>query len=467
MRPPGATPNAWSDDFKAQCMGEFAGSVWWLLVTLGVLVTLHEFGHFWVARRLGVRVLRFSVGFGRPLWLRRGNDGTEYTIAAIPLGGYVRMLDEREGDVPEAQRHESFNRKPVGSRIAIVAAGPIANILFAVFAFWLMFVVGKPDYLPFVGAPSGLAAEAGLREDDRLVALGGRPVNTWTDGTITLISAALERKDVALEVEAPDGGRRTLELPMSRLPPELDEREALAALGIRARAPVVPAVVGRVLDGRPAERAGLAAGDRIVSVEGRPVEHFDDLYDAIQAAAAIDPSIELGVRRDGELRTVTLTAEPGTDAQGKPNFQLGIAAPDARDTVLRYGPLDAIPAAVSETWRMTTTTASFIKHMVTGRASLENVSGPIGIARTANFSASLGLAWFLSFLAMMSLSIGILNLLPIPILDGGHLLYYLIELLKGSPVSERALVAGQYVGLAMLAGLMGLAFHNDILSLIP
>ena len=448
-------------------MGEFFGSIWWLLVTLGLLVTFHEFGHYWVARRCGVKVLRFSIGFGRPLWTRIGRDGTEYVVAAIPLGGYVRMLDEREGEVPAAERDQAFNRKPVGQRIAIVAAGPLANILFAIGAFWLMFVVGKPDFLPVVGEPAGIAAEAGLREGDRLARIGERPVSTWTDATIALVEAVLVRRDVPLSVVAADGGERTLTLPLSRIDRALDEREAMQALGIRARAPVAPAVVGRVLPGRPGERAGLAAGDRIVSVNERAVETFPQLYEAIQAEAARDPALVLKVRREGALLTIRATAEAGTGADGQPNFQLGLAQRDARDTVLRYGPLEALPAAVRETWRMTSTTVAFLAHMALGRASLDNVAGPIGIAQTANTSASMGLAWFLSFLAIMSLSIGILNLLPIPILDGGHLLYYLIEVVKGSPVSERALVAGQYVGLALLAGLMGLAFYNDILRLVP
>ncbi len=448
-------------------MEEFFGSVWWLLVTLGLLVTFHEFGHFWVARRLGVKVLRFSIGFGRPLWQRTGRDGTEYVVAAIPLGGYVRMLDEREGEVAPEQLDQSFNRKSVWARIAIVAAGPAANILFAIAAFWLMFVVGKPDFLPIVAAPTGLAAEAGLREGDRLLQLGDRSLDSWTDSTIGLIEAALNRADVPLRVADANGNQRTLTLPMSRLDLALDEREALQALGIKARSPVIEPVIGKVIAGRPADRAGLRDGDRILSINEQPVADFEAIYQRIQSEAARDPALSLTVRRDGNLLTLRATAESGTGADGKPNFQLGMMAPPVvRDTVLQYGPLEAIPAAVRETWRLTTTTVVFLKHMALGRASLDNVAGPIGIAQTANFSASLGVAWFLSFLALMSLSIGILNLLPIPVLDGGHLLYYLIELLKGSPVSERVLVAGQYVGLALLAGLMGLAFFNDIVRLI-
>lgn len=448
-------------------MTEFLGSVGWFIVTLGLLITFHEFGHFWVARRLGVRVLRFSVGFGRPLWRRTGRDGTEYVVAAIPLGGYVKMLDERDGDAPAAPSSESFNRQPVWGRIAIVAAGPLANILFAIGAFWLMFVVGKPDFRPVVDEPTGIAADAGLRAGDELVRIDGHGVATWSEATIALVKVALARDDVDVEVREPDGDLRTARLAVSGLPRHLDEREALAAIGIRACAPVAPATVGEVIAGRPAAAAGLRPGDAIESVNGRPVADFRALIDLVQAEAARDPRLELGIRRDGSRLALAVTAEAAAGGDGSTRWMIGIAPPDLRDAVRRHGPLAALPAAVDETWRMTTTTFELLGRMLVGHASLENVAGPVGIAQTANSSASMGLAWFLSFLALMSLSIGILNLLPIPILDGGHLLYYLIEIVKGSPVSDRVMAVGQYVGLLMLAGLMGLAFYNDIARLLP
>ncbi len=447
-------------------MSEFFGSVWWLIVTLGLLVTFHEFGHFWVARRLGVKVLRFSVGFGRPLWKRDGRDGTEYVIAAVPLGGYVKMLDEREGEVGPDELHRAFNRKGLGTRAAVVAAGPIANLLFAVFAFWLMFVIGKPDFLPLVGEPQGMAATAGVRDGDRIVAIGGDRTDSWTAASIVLIEAALARRDTELLLADRDGGERRVVLPISQVREDADEREAMRAIGIVPKRRVQPPVVSGVVSGGPAAEAGIEAGDRIVAVNGVEVADFDALRAQIQAQAAKDPKLALAIRRGAERLDLTTTAVLGEDPEGKPQWQIGIRAPDTRDAVLRYGPIEAVPVAVRETWLMTVTTLKLMKHLIVGRASLRNVSGPIGIAQSANFSAQMGTAWFLWFLATLSLSIAILNLLPIPILDGGHLLYYLIEWVKGSPVSERAMMAGQYVGLALLFGLMGLAFYNDILGLI-
>ena len=447
-------------------MGEFFGSIWWLIVTLGVLVTFHEFGHFYVARKLGVRVLRFSVGFGRPLWKRLGRDGTEYVVAALPLGGYVKMLDEREGDVDPAEAHLAFNRKPVWKRFAIVAAGPIFNLVFAVFAFWAMFVVGKPDYQPLVGRVDGIAQASGFERGDLLVQVGGEPVATWTDASLFLAKAAIDRVPVPVEVLDARGSTRTRTLDVSAMPPKA-ENIGIGALGFTPKQFLLEPIVGDVRDG-PAKRAGMRVDDRIVEIDGQPVADFVDVPGLVQKLKSGTPATFV-VERAGDrvslsISPETLRQDDGTEYQG-----VGIAPkrPDAEyDAERRYGPIAAVPAAFSETWRMTRETLALLKRMVLGHASLKNISGPISIAQFANASAQLGLGWFLFFLAVLSLSIAIMNLLPIPILDGGHLLYYLIEAVKGSPVSEKAMAAGQYVGLAMLAGLMGLAFYNDILRLL-
>lgn len=440
-------------------MTEFFGSVWWLAVSLGILVTFHEFGHYWVARRCGVRVLRFSVGFGRPLWKRVGKDGTEYVVAMLPLGGYVKMLDEREVEVAPHERHESFNAKGVWQRIAIVAAGPVANLLLCVALLWLMFVIGKPDFQPDVGVAEGIAAEAGFAPGDRLLDVDGRPVRTWSEAGIALATAAIDREATAVRVRTAGGEERIRTLPLDRPGLVIREEQPVADLGLRL---AWPPVVGGLAEGGAAEGA-LAVGDRILAIDGQPVHSYEQIGPLLQRLSAADRPLAIRVARDGGERVVTVQPRLGEGRDGQPVWQLGIlAAPREDDALLRYGPLQAVPAAVAETRQLASDVVGMLWRMVTGQASLKNISGPITIARVANGSANLGPAWFLNFLAVLSLSLFVMNLLPIPVLDGGHLLYYLIELVKGSPVGERALVAGQYVGLALLAGLMGLAFYNDI-----
>ncbi len=444
-------------------MTEFFGSIWWLLVSLGLLVTFHEFGHYWVARRCGVRVLRFSVGFGKPLWTRIGKDGTEYVIAALPLGGYVKMLDEREVEVAPEERHESFNAKSVWQRIAIVAAGPLANLLLCIALLWLMFVIGKPDYLPDVGRAEGLAAEAGFRPGDRLLSVGERETPTWTEAGIALSTAAIDRQATRVRVRTADGSEALRVLPLDR--PGLAVREAapMADLGLVPAQWLLPAVVGTVSAGAAAE-GGLRPGDRILALGGEPVGHFDELGPLLQRVARAGETVPVRIVRDGVEMAVGIDPTLATD-DGPKRWVLGITPAPATartDALLRFGPLEAVPAAFAQTAQLAGDALGMLRRMLTGQASLQNISGPITIARVANGSANLGAAWFLNFLAVLSLSLCIMNLLPIPVLDGGHLLYYLIELVKGSPVGERVLVAGQYVGLVFLAGLMGLAFYNDL-----
>lgn len=450
-------------------MSEILGSIWWLIISLGVLVTFHEFGHYWVARRSGVKVLRFSVGFGKPLWMRRGKDGTEYVIAAIPLGGYVKMLDERESAVPSNLLDQAFNRQNVWKRIAIVVAGPLANLILCVALFWTMFVIGRPDYAPVVGEVQGIAASSGLRTGDTLLAVGDRATPTWSEAQLALLPAALDHADTKVRVRTVLGNETTRTLALSQLPEAFDERRAVEIVGITPRHLLVPAVIGRVTPDSAAWGV-LAEGDRILAVDGEPVTSWDDLGPLVRKLGERGGAAMIEVQRKDDRLALEIAPRQMKNPQtGETFWGLGVASTRGqepkKDAVLRYGPIDAVPAAVRESVHQAGELFAMIGRAFSGRVSVQNtVAGPITIARAANAYANIGVAWYLSMLAMLSLSLGILNLLPIPILDGGHLLYYLIELVKGSPVSERAMAAGQYVGLALIAGLMGLAFYNDIMN---
>ncbi|MFT4247974.1 MAG: RIP metalloprotease RseP [Pseudomonas sp.] len=451
-------------------MSDLLGSIWWMIVSLGVLVTFHEFGHFWVARRCGVKVLRFSVGFGRPLWSCRDRHGTEYAIAAIPLGGYVKMLDERESNVHPAERALAFNGKSVWQRIAIVAAGPAANLLLCMLLLWAMFVIGKQDYSATLGHVDGLAEQAGLKAGDRVLSVDGRGVASWSDASMLLTTAAMDRRDVLIRAVDADGGARAATVRMSQLPAGFAEQRVPELAGFGWQFQTQPAQVSEVAP-RSAADGVLKPGDRIVAIDGRPIQAADQVAPQIQALGERGGTGMVEVERDGDRLALELTPAREAGADGRAAYRIGIAlgrgTPPPYDTRLQYGVFAAVPAAIRETGRMAGDSLGMIRRMLTGHASVKNISGPITIAKVANASAKRGVDWFLYFLALLSLSLAIINLLPIPILDGGHLLYYLIELVKGSPLSERAMAAGQYVGLAVLAGLMGLAFYNDILGRIP
>jgi len=446
-------------------MNPFFGSVFWLLVTLGVLVTFHEFGHYWVARRCGVKVLRFSVGFGRAVWKRIGRDGTEYQIAAIPLGGYVKMLDAREGEVDPALRDQEFTAQPIWKRIAIVAAGPGFNIIFTIAAFWLMFMLGRPDVAPIVTAsPQSMAAKAGIHEGDRLVSINGEPTPTWTDAYDTIANATLGREPLPMAVQGADGVERHIVLPLNQLPAGQDVLQYMDKLGLKL-APLPP-IVATVMPNQPAAQAGMQGGDRVLSVNGKSVANYADFQHLVPQEAAKSPQLNVDVERNGKRVSLTVIARMES-LEGQPTgWVIGVHGVEPASAVLQYGPLKSLAASLRTTWDNTAQTLAMIGKMLSGQASTKNISGIIGIAQVANASAGMGMAWFLNFLGLVSLSLAIINLLPIPILDGGHLLYYLIELIKGSPVSERTMIAGQYVGLALLVTLMGLAFFNDIHRII-
>lgn len=441
-------------------MSEFFGSIWWYLVTIGVLVTFHEFGHFWVARRCGVKVLTFSIGFGKSLWSRTGKDGTVYSLGAIPLGGYVSMLDERVEDVPAELRHMAHNNKSNAQKIAIAAAGPAFNFILAVLAFWMMFTIGKPDLLPVLGTIEGVAAEAGIEAGSRVLAVDGKALSTYTEVDTEVIEAAMYRRDTELRLREPNGNERTIMLPLSAIPRSIDDKLLRRHIGLRVQ---TPAIVGNLSAGDPAVRAGIKVGDRLLAINGHPVSDFDQFAGLVQQEAATDRRLLVQIEREGVRLEIAASAQFKTLEDGSKRLILGISpAPPVPDTELRYGPLQAIPAALHETWTTTTKTLGFMRDMLTGLISAKNLSGPITIARAANAVAQEGLAWFLWFLGAVSVGIAILNLLPIPILDGGHILSYLIESLKGSPLSERTMMVGQYLGLGVLACLIGLAVFNDL-----
>ena len=442
------------------------------IVAIGVLVTVHEYGHFWVARRLGVKVLRFSIGFGKPLWKKTfGADDTELVIAALPLGGYVKMLDEREGDVDAAELPRAFNRQPVKTRIAVVVAGPAFNFLFAIFAYWAMFVTGVPGLKPVVGdvTPASYAFDAGIQSGDEILAVEGESTPTWEATVLALLDAGLDDLDiVALTVRDADGQERHLQVHFETRDELLKKGGVLENFGLTPWQP--PALIESLVENGAGERAGLLPGDRVVLADGVAITSWARWVDFVRARP--DQDIAVQVNRDGEAVKLTIRPDAVTDAGekiGRIGAYVQLPGDDERATmrvVVRHGPLKAIPEALNKTWEVTTLTLRTLWKMVSGKASVENLSGPITIAQYAGQSASIGLAAFLGFLGIVSVSLGVLNLLPVPVLDGGHLLFYLVELVKGSPVADAVQLAGQKVGVALLLALMTLAFYNDVLRLL-
>ena len=442
------------------------------IVAIGVLVTVHEFGHFWVARRLGVKVLRFSIGFGKPLWQRRfGADNTELVVAAIPLGGYVKMLDEREGEVPATELDRAFNRQPVRSRMAIVVAGPLFNFLFAIAVYWLMFVAGVPGLRPVVGAvtPDSYAEQAGIVSGDEILAVGATATPTWETTVLALLDASLGGHDaVALTVRNSQGVEHHLLASFESSDQLLKKGGVLENFGLTPWQP--PAVIDRLIEDGAGARAGLQPGDRIVQADAVAISSWSRWVDYVRARPG--QVIEVRVLRSGQEIVLGLTPDSVADAGetiGRIGAYVRLPDDDQRATmrvVVRYGPLQAVSEALGKTWDVTTLTLRTLWKMVSGGASVENLSGPISIAQYAGQSAVVGLAAFLGFLGIVSVSLGVLNLLPIPVLDGGHLLYYLLELVKGSPVSEAAQLLGQKIGIALLLALMSLAFYNDLIRLL-
>ena len=442
------------------------------IVAIGVLVTVHEFGHFWVARRLGVKVLRFSVGFGKPLWKRTfGKDKTELVIAALPLGGYVKMLDEREGEVAAAELPRAFNRQPVSTRIAVVVAGPAFNFMFAIIVYWAMFVYGVPGLKPLVGevAPASYAAEAGFLSGDEILAVAGEPTVTWEATVLALLDASLDGLNtVAVAVRDAAGQERHLQVHFDNPDELLKKGGVLENFGLSPWQP--QAVIESLVAGGAGERDGLLPGDEVVVANDVAVSSWRQWVEIVRERPGQNIAVE--VLRDGA--TVKLQVRPDSITEkGREIGRIGayVQLPDdgqraTMRVVVRHGLLKAIPAALNKTWQVTTLTLRTLWKMVTGRASIENLSGPITIAQYAGQSAAIGLAAFLGFLGIVSVSLGVLNLLPVPVLDGGHLLFYLVELVTGRPVAESVQLAGQKIGIVLLLGLMSLAFYNDLVRLL-
>ncbi len=444
------------------------------LVAIAILVTFHEFGHFIVARLLGVKVLRFSVGFGRVLWRWQRGEGTEYAISALPFGGYVKMLDEREGGVPEYERHRAFNRQPLWRRAAILFAGPAFNILLAVIIYWIVFMVGIPGIKPVLGpvAPNSPAAAVGVTEHATILAVDGKPAPTWQAARLAMLDSITLGKPLMLEIRQPDGAIATRELRYDDIKALTAPGGLLPGLGLSVWLPPVAPVLGKIEPGSAAARAGLQSGDRILTVNGQAVTRWQALVKQIQAAPG--RRLMLQIQRDGEQLDVPVVPA-GREANGKRIGHIGAAVrlPEGYDKALnalraeyRLAPIPALVAGVGRTGEVTAMTGALIYRMASGGASLSNLSGPIGIAQAAGSLAEAGIVPYLLFLALISISLGILNLLPIPILDGGQLLYLGIEAVRRRPLSEAAEAIGQRVGLSLLVILIGFAVFNDLARIL-
>jgi regulator of sigma E protease len=458
-------------------------SVLAFIVALGVLITFHEFGHYWVARRCDVKILKFSIGFGRAIYKKTfGKDNTEFVIAALPLGGYVQMLDEREGDVKEEELPRSFNYKPLWQRVAIVSAGPIFNFIFAIFAYWIIFVVGVNGLKPFIGevAPNSISSQSGLAIGQEIKSINGIKTPTWSAVVDKLVNHTVKGDIVTLDVTDEDGIEKKVEIDLSKISiDEMAEGKLLAALGLKVIELKLPPIIGEVIAGGAAEKSGLIENDEIISVNGKAISSWGEWVRVIMK----NPGEELNVSvlRSGNVTDIALVPD-SKQSEGllvsikrffgyKVNPPIGFinSLPVVPDgffkpyyTVENYSLTNAFVKGVKKTWEMSVLTLRVLGKMLVAEASVKNLSGFITIADFAGKSASIGVVAFLSFMAIVSVSLGVLNLLPVPLLDGGHLMYYFVEFITGKPVSESVLIVGQQVGFVLLIGLMSIALYNDV-----
>ncbi|WP_392343876.1 sigma E protease regulator RseP [Pseudoalteromonas prydzensis] len=447
-------------------MFDFLWNLGSFILALGILVTVHEYGHFWVARKAGVKVLRFSIGFGKPLIKWHDKHDTEYVIAAIPLGGYVKMLDERVDDVPAEQRHLSFNAKSVQARIAIVAAGPMANFIFAIFALAVMYMVGVQSVKPVVGTitEGSRAEQAGLMPSQHIVKIGDDNIATWQDATFALM-ASLGEKSVAVTVRDEQFQEQVKTLDIDGWKLDQQDVPPLASLGIVPFRPQATLTVATISANSAAAAANLQAGDEIIAVNGETMTDWTQLVNVIQQSA--NKSLQFSVKRQDTIERINVTPQGQRNNDGQLQGFLGVAPvvekwPDGYIETRHYGPLDSMVLGVSETWRLISLSFDMIGNLITGQVSVKNLSGPVGIAVGAGTSVSYGLVAFLSFLALISVNLGVFNLLPLPVLDGGHLMYYIIELFRRKPVSEKTQEFGFKVGALLLIFLTCFALFNDV-----
>lgn len=453
-------------------MSQFFISLLAFVVALGILVTVHEFGHFWVARKLGVKVLRFSIGFGKPLLrYRRKNDPTEYIVSALPLGGYVKMLDEREGEVKPEEKHLAFNNQSVWSRIAIVSAGPLFNVLLAIVVYTAVFCIGITGIKPVIGgvAENSFAEQAGFQAGDEIVAVDSRAVRTWQEVRLAALETVIDEDRVDISVVTAGGETRSKTVQLHGKKILKDQGDIIEMLGFQLWEPKIEPVISEVIAGGAAEKAGLVAGDKILAADGEKIESWRQWAQYVRQRPG--QSIDLQVLRNGATRELTVVPESKPSEEGTIGV-VGAAVNIQNDlysehrVMVRYNPVVALGKGLQKTWDMTLLTFRMIGELITGSASVRNVSGPITIAEYAGKTASIGLSYFLDLLAIISVSLAVLNILPIPLLDGGHLLYFVIEIIKGSPVSERVQLIGQNIGIIILGCLMTLAFYNDIARLL-